>query len=1072
MDGQTTDFPTAGTQESPTKAPLDQEASKDKSATMVLESGSASPTKSQVSHSDDGGSQKLPQDSRNFTEKVAYEWLNDLRNRVNNLEKVNDKVNINDSKEGSNDFMKHTRPEVRVCNWEQFKNRFGTEEDCCAIETLMSSDDLDGELEAEQWKRLSEKKKKEKYQGLREPPRKLGHGRPESRYLERVRINSAYVLGYLAKVTSEASWSEKPHTFLRPFKILVHFHEQMLKEYRLLQEDAPQATSATAEVYHEKEELQEMNTTGPISGYPVQESHEKHTIPETTPGDFATKGHQSHASASQDAGYNEIGSSHIKALEDMRCYIDFVKEKITVKHQMFENADSIRPKKVRFTELWSLFRVGELVFQRNNDADINEEDQNSPRANLRGPKLWRIYYIESDDLYWEVEDLNTDESGKFRRDVDLLPEAVKISAYYIDYDGDLYSGVREYWTIMYYPGEKYVTKLPIYPIRFVKDYQATLGQLQERGKMFHNILSRRHPTLTYQGWSMVQNPSGKMLQDIRGQILRIPRHIDSDIIVDFHEAFQTFPWWKPFFPKLAKNVFSPKAWTDHFPIIQWANKDRTSLINKHFEIVVQTDDVASLEWNQFLETDQFIVDQDERSLAPDVDHTKQELSPDDLALLPSRIFGYALKERAFYNLDIRFMKETPKMDDPFGSLRIDDACKNQIQALVYHHFKKKKAQEVAATKNRELLDQDFIRGKGRGLVILLHGAPGVGKTATAEAVSYSEKKPLFPITCGDLGLTPSQVEISLTEIFRLANLWDCILLLYEAEIFLSPREKRDENLQRNTLVSIFLRTLEYYRGILFLTTNRVGALDEAVKSRVHLSLGYPHLAEEETLALFKMNLERLERIEKERADLLEEQPMTIESEDIMKFASSHYRNQEQHFRWNGRQIRNAFQIASSLAHYQYKLKSHRGLYISAEHFREVEAATMKFDKFRQQTLGKTDDEIAMAGSYRAGTSLNPPPSRRPWNEGSSGNLPQHSPMTPRNVPSFSSHASRGMGMPAAQHSTETLRNTPPSAPRSQDPFLSANAPTVSLDSRDSRETNNPYHHGEYVSGGQRPLGPY
>ncbi|ROV90383.1 hypothetical protein VPNG_10016 [Cytospora leucostoma] len=513
----------------------------------------------------------------------------------------------------------------------------------------------------------------------------------------------------------------------------------------------------------------------------------------------------------------------------------------------------------------------------------------------------------------------------------------------------------------HFPGEKDVLKLTIYPVRFAKDYQGTLEQLRERGRKFQDILSRRHPTLTYQGWSTVRDPLGNLLRDDKGQTLIIPRHIDSEVVVDFREAFQSSPWWKPQYSKPFKNVFSPKACTDRFPIICWADDGRSEPINQHYEIVVQKDDVQCLEYNKFLEGDQFIVDQDERPPGSITDNKKQVLGPDNLALLPSRIFGYALRERAFYNLDIRFMKELPVMDDPLGSLRIEDESKTQIQALIYHHFKKKKAQEVAATKGHELMDQDFIRGKGRGLVILLHGAPGVGKTATAEAVSYSEKKPLFHITCGELGLHHKVVESNLTEVFRLANLWDCILLLDEAEIFLSPREKKDENLQRNTLVSIFLRTLEYYKGILFLTTNRVGALDEAVKSRVHLSLGYPHLAEEETLDLFRMNLRRLARIEDERAEILEEKPMTIETDDIMKFASQHYRSQGQHFRWNGRQIRNAFQIASSLAHYQHKLKPHR-LFIGAEHFQEVENATKKFDEFRQQTLGKTDDEIAGAAS--------------------------------------------------------------------------------------------------------------
>ncbi|ORY62356.1 uncharacterized protein BCR38DRAFT_346458, partial [Pseudomassariella vexata] len=75
---------------------------------------------------------------------------------------------------------------------------------------------------------------------------------------------------------------------------------------------------------------------------------------------------------------------------------------------------------------------------------------------------------------------------------------------------------------------------------------------------------------------------------------------------------------------------------------------------------------------------------------------------------------------------------------------------------------------------------------------------------------------------------------SLNEMFCLANIWDCIPLLDEADIFLSRREKTD--LKRHALVTLFLRVLEYYNGILFLTTDRVGTLDEAFKLRVHLSL--------------------------------------------------------------------------------------------------------------------------------------------------------------------------------------------------------------------------------------------
>ncbi|POS74941.1 hypothetical protein DHEL01_v206661 [Diaporthe helianthi] len=55
---------------------------------------------------------------------------------------------------------------------------------------------------------------------------------------------------------------------------------------------------------------------------------------------------------------------------------------------------------------------------------------------------------------------------------------------------------------------------------------------------------------------------------------------------------------------------------------------------------------------------------------------------------------------------------------------------------------------------------------------------------------------------------------------------------------------------------VFLRMLEYYNGILFLTTNRTGVLDEAIKSRIHLHLGFDDLNEHQTVEIFKNNIGR------------------------------------------------------------------------------------------------------------------------------------------------------------------------------------------------------------------------
>jgi hypothetical protein len=61
--------------------------------------------------------------------------------------------------------------------------------------------------------------------------------------------------------------------------------------------------------------------------------------------------------------------------------------------------------------------------------------------------------------------------------------------------------------------------------------------------------------------------------------------------------------------------------------------------------------------------------------------------------------------------------------------------------------------------------------------------------------------PLFPITCGDIGTDATVVEENLKKHFELAQLWNAVLLLDEADVFLQARDINSSSLQRNSLVS-------------------------------------------------------------------------------------------------------------------------------------------------------------------------------------------------------------------------------------------------------------------------------
>jgi hypothetical protein len=139
------------------------------------------------------------------------------------------------------------------------------------------------------------------------------------------------------------------------------------------------------------------------------------------------------------------------------------------------------------------------------------------------------------------------------------------------------------------------------------------------------------------------------------------------------------------------------------------------------------------------------------------------------------------------------------------------------------------------TTNLDAFMSDIIEGKSAGNIILAKGIPGVGKTLTAEVYSELVERPIYAVHSGALGTTPDAVEHSLREIFQRVKRWNCILLLDEADVFVS---QRGGNLVKNAIVAVFLRTLEYFGGLMFMTTNRSDDIDDAIISRCAAIIEY------------------------------------------------------------------------------------------------------------------------------------------------------------------------------------------------------------------------------------------
>lgn len=132
------------------------------------------------------------------------------------------------------------------------------------------------------------------------------------------------------------------------------------------------------------------------------------------------------------------------------------------------------------------------------------------------------------------------------------------------------------------------------------------------------------------------------------------------------------------------------------------------------------------------------------------------------------------------------------------------------------------------TAEMDVLMDDIIAGKSGGTTVLCAGPAGVGKTLTAEVYSEIIRRPLYRVHSGQLGLNVAAMETALKDVLTRAQRWGAVMLIDEADVYI---KRRDDDMTMNAVVGVFLRVLEYFNGLLFLTTNRVDDIDEAIVSR-------------------------------------------------------------------------------------------------------------------------------------------------------------------------------------------------------------------------------------------------
>lgn len=341
---------------------------------------------------------------------------------------------------------------------------------------------------------------------------------------------------------------------------------------------------------------------------------------------------------------------------------------------------------------------------------------------------------------------------------------------FVDFDGQKFGTQKMTVTISEFRGTKAFRSLQAYPFE-LHDHQADMrAKLVERGSRVEALAGTHYRGYNGIGW----RPNGN------GGIEKFT--VKGRIVVD-PLGFNRF---QPDFP----------VYVAPFPLPTASNADNI-LTSSGTRIVVNDpwgvgipdanpvpDDID----DDGMPADGVFDDDDEKRKLP-------ELTEQQKLICTPFVRGYSLKNKKWLHFFVNGVSNINFNDRAFSALNLPNNQKDLI---------------LGFTSTKHLYGSQFddvIEGKGKGIIILLSGPPGVGKTLTAESVAEQMKVPLYIMAAGDLGLDPRSVETKLQDVMSMCSRWGAILLLDEADVFLEQRDLHE--LERNKLVSIFLRVLEY-----------------------------------------------------------------------------------------------------------------------------------------------------------------------------------------------------------------------------------------------------------------------
>ena len=674
-------------------------------------------------------------------------------------------------------------PELRYVRWNEFKNKYATDKEEYAIEVLVGG--------ARYWYQLPIDDRLRKLNARVPGILSAAERQPEletcDELPERIRINSPALVAILSDISLE-TWPTKPIVLLTPYKLLVQYDTEIRDFFSRLKRkfSRPSFDRGATDPRDLSSKVDSM--LDPIDGHTENVVKE---IGRDTENDRNSQGvddsrdnKSTHLNMDCQEAPNDLLGSR-EAFEALKCLIKFMDSHLTPIHNQFREYTR---EYVQYHELWHLFKAGDIIYSPKKSGQMESGNERvAPESVSQGryQTTFRVYSMGGGRPIVKSPD-DTKNQPQLKDRV----RKVQLYCYYIDYSGKSFVPINVNLDIPPYEGKRKITSLGAYPLRYADNHDAIKADCLAWGLKFKSVLKTKH--MFYTGPTYISGPDGT-----RGKSCpKAVEQINSEVIVDFAEASKNTDFVYENGINLIYWYASAKdeelEFKEDYPTVVWGDRDQKGAPIHNEDVIFDDNIIEIRRGTDYLSKDTFLKSVE---IDSEFDQTHEPFRDEDVMLLTGRVVAYVLRDRKFAMLNVQNLLTFKPNPDGFTDLKLPSGHKEMVQALVRSHSMKR--DNDSSVKSN--VDHDVVAGKGRGLIILLHGVPGVGKTSTAECVAESTGRPLFPITCGDLGLTPHEVEESLKEIFQLAQLWGCVLLLDEADVFLSQRTKTD--LQRNALVS-------------------------------------------------------------------------------------------------------------------------------------------------------------------------------------------------------------------------------------------------------------------------------